>query len=179
MPTTRKSFLLGGCLLLSAVIAFLDHITGYEIGFFVFYFIPVAMGAWIGKSALGTPLAIGCALIWLLVDYTAGHPYSQSWYALWNALTRCAAFAVLAMLVARLRDLLEKERTLTAQLNGALEQVKELRGLLPICSACKKIRNDSGYWENIETYISQHSHAEFTHGICPDCSKRLYPELFK
>jgi PAS domain S-box-containing protein len=56
-------------------------------------------------------------------------------------------------------------------------QVQTLSGLLPICASCKKIRDDRGYWNRIETYISEHSQAEFSHGLCPDCLERLYPEL--
>ena len=62
------------------------------------------------------------------------------------------------------------------ELTDALTQVKTLSGLLPICASCKKIRNDNGYWEAVETYISEHSDADFTHGICPECVQRLYPE---
>ena len=62
------------------------------------------------------------------------------------------------------------------QLSLALEQVRQLNQLLPICSNCKKIRNDSGYWEQIETYIADNSEAVFTHSLCPDCAKKLYPE---
>lgn len=61
------------------------------------------------------------------------------------------------------------------ELKLTTEEVKELKGLIPICSKCKKIRDDQGYWEHIETYISTHSNAEFSHGICPDCMKKLYP----
>ena len=56
-------------------------------------------------------------------------------------------------------------------------QIKTLRGLLPICSSCKKIRDDQGYWEQIETYVRDHSEADFTHSICPECIKKLYPNL--
>lgn len=72
----------------------------------------------------------------------------------------------------------EEREELISGLQEALAQVKTLSGLLPICSSCKKIRNDGGYWEQIETYIRDHSEAEFSHGICPECAKRLYPELF-
>ncbi len=64
------------------------------------------------------------------------------------------------------------------QLKTALSEVKSLSGLLPICAGCKKIRDDKGYWNQIENYISDHSEAEFSHGLCPDCQHRLYPELF-
>jgi len=63
------------------------------------------------------------------------------------------------------------------ELNRALSEVKTLRGLLPICSSCKKIRDDKGYWNQIEGYIGEHSEVEFSHGLCPDCAKRLYPDI--
>ncbi|MBF0508621.1 MAG: PAS domain S-box protein [Deltaproteobacteria bacterium] len=66
---------------------------------------------------------------------------------------------------------------LIAELQTALAEVRTLSGLLPICASCKKIRDDQGYWTQIETYIRAHSQADFTHGICPDCARRLYPEL--
>ena len=59
----------------------------------------------------------------------------------------------------------------------AMEQIKTLSGLLPICSSCKKIRDDKGYWNQIENYIRDHSEAEFTHSICHECAKKLYPGL--
>ncbi len=68
---------------------------------------------------------------------------------------------------------------LIAKLQEALDNVKKLSGLLPICSSCKKIRNDDGYWKQIEGYISEHSEAVFTHGLCPDCMKELYPNLIQ
>lgn len=63
------------------------------------------------------------------------------------------------------------------ELEKALEQIKSLKGLLPICASCKKIRKDDGYWQQIETYIGEHSQAEFSHGICPECVRVLYPEF--
>jgi len=62
-------------------------------------------------------------------------------------------------------------------LERTLAEVKILSGLLPICAGCKKIRNDQGYWQQIEGYIQEHSQAQFSHGLCPECAKRLYPEL--
>ncbi len=68
---------------------------------------------------------------------------------------------------------------LIEQLTNALEQVKTLSGLLPICSFCKKIRNDQGYWEAVEVYVREHSNARFTHSLCPECLKREYPGVLK
>ncbi|MHB8789447.1 MAG: PAS domain-containing protein [Desulfobulbaceae bacterium] len=76
------------------------------------------------------------------------------------------------------RKKMEEERTqLIAELREALEKIKTLRGILPICASCKKIRNDEGYWQQIEVYIRDHSDAEFSHGLCPECVKKLYPDL--
>jgi len=73
---------------------------------------------------------------------------------------------------------IQQER-LILELQKALGEVKLLSGMLPICSHCKKIRDDHGYWEQIETYIASRSEANFTHGICPDCAKLLYAEFFE
>ena len=73
---------------------------------------------------------------------------------------------------------LEKEREkLIGELQGAIAKIRTLSGLLPICASCKKIRDDKGYWNQIETFIRDHSEAEFSHGICPDCARKLYPDL--
>jgi PAS domain S-box-containing protein len=58
-------------------------------------------------------------------------------------------------------------------------ELNQLRGMLPICSSCKAIRDDSGYWNKIESYISEHSEAIFTHGLCPSCAEKLYPDIYK
>ncbi|MGC8720342.1 MAG: MASE3 domain-containing protein [Thermodesulforhabdaceae bacterium] len=76
----------------------------------------------------------------------------------------------------RRRAELEKEKTL-AELKEALEKVKVLSGLIPICAGCKKVRTDEGYWIQVEAYIKRHSEAEFTHSLCPECLNRLYPDL--
>lgn len=78
-----------------------------------------------------------------------------------------------------LRSLNEELEAHNQELQKALDQVKTLRGLLPLCAACKKIRDDQGYWHKVEDYVESHSEAEFTHGLCPDCSRKLYPQLYE
>jgi len=72
-----------------------------------------------------------------------------------------------------------KLNTTVEELNDALSEVKKLQGFLPICASCKKIRNDDGFWQQIEFYISEHSEAQFSHGFCPDCINKLYPDMTK
>lgn len=79
------------------------------------------------------------------------------------------------------QDLAQKNTELQAKneaLQQALDQVKLLSGLLPICSNCKKIRNDEGNWQEMTVYIRDHSEADFSHGICPDCMRKLYPDFY-
>ncbi|MCP4746251.1 MAG: response regulator [Desulfobacteraceae bacterium] len=86
-------------------------------------------------------------------------------------------------LIARVRSFLKLKSEMDSrkqrekQLEEALSEIQTLRGLIPICASCKKIRNDDGYWQQIETFISEHSEADFSHSICPQCVKKLYPQL--
>src|SRR5712691_130967 len=91
-----------------------------------------------------------------------------------GAITGCIG---IALDITEQKELEEQRERLIEELRNALTHIKTLRGLLPICAACKKIRDDRGYWTQIEQYIRAHSEAEFTHGICPECVKKLYPEL--
>jgi len=96
--------------------------------------------------------------------------------ALYSAIDQCAETIVLER---KIQQQNREKDELIAKLQEALENVKKLSGLIPICSHCKKIRNDEGYWKQIEGYISEHSEARFSHGICPDCAKKIYTEFLK
>ena len=88
--------------------------------------------------------------------------------------------AVIAFQDITMRQLVEEERErLIEELKEALESVKTLKGLLPICASCKRIRDDTGYWNQIEAYVRDHTDAEFSHALCPDCAVKLYPKYFR
>lgn len=76
----------------------------------------------------------------------------------------------------RVRNLKRREKELARRVEETMAKVKVLSGLLPICASCKKIRDDKGYWSQIEQYIRDHSQADFSHGICPECMRELYPD---
>ena len=84
-----------------------------------------------------------------------------------------ARVAVGARMVALQRDLLDRMK----ELEAALAREHQLQGLLPICAYCKKIRNDQNYWQQVETYVTEHSAAQFTHSICPDCKEKVLAEI--
>ncbi len=71
----------------------------------------------------------------------------------------------------------EEREKLIKELRQALEEIKTLQGIVPICSKCKKIRNDTGFWEQVDVYVEKHSGAQFSHGLCPDCIHVMYPDL--
>jgi ligand-binding sensor domain-containing protein len=100
--------------------------------------------------------------------------YQRRWFA-----PLCAALLVVAAGAAyriRVGQLRRRQQELQDNVNAAVAQIKTLRGLLPICASCKKIRDDTGYWNQMETYIQDHSGADFSHSICPDCMATLYPD---
>jgi hypothetical protein len=93
---------------------------------------------------------------------------SSGIFILFNLLTIALCFYIIKVLrITRLAENLQK----------ALNEIKTLRGILPICAHCKRIRDDEGYWQRIESYIHEHSEADFSHGICPECLKNHYPDL--
>jgi response regulator RpfG family c-di-GMP phosphodiesterase len=96
-----------------------------------------------------------------------------------EVMARVTTHLTLQALQKKMEQKNEAYRFKNQQLREALAQVKTLRGLLPICADCKKIRDDSGYWQDVAVYIRDHSAVEFTHGLCPDCAIRLYPQFYE
>jgi hypothetical protein len=86
-----------------------------------------------------------------------------------------AIWTVTILSLQRKKTLEEKEEAVT-QLEKTLSELKILQGFIPICASCKKIRNEEGQWDQMEAYITEHSEADFSHSICPDCAKKLYPD---
>lgn len=93
------------------------------------------------------------------------------------ALAAFCPFAISPFMTRFYLRMIERLDRSNGELQAALAEVRELRGMLPICAWCKRIHDDKGYWTQIESYIAAHSRAEFTHGICPECSERLNGDL--
>jgi hypothetical protein len=94
----------------------------------------------------------------------------------WNTLIFLSSFLIQAWLVSTVHGAVASERERVAALQKANAEVKVLRGLLPICAQCKKIRNEKGEWEQMEAYISERSSAFFSHGYCPACARKAFEE---
>ncbi|HZJ30965.1 MAG TPA: hypothetical protein VFD21_05320 [Vicinamibacterales bacterium] len=150
---------------LAAVIVLVaDYLAGVDSQFPMLYAVPVALAAWYSDRWTAVMLAIAVPVFHiLLVLMVMGRTESAILLATMTA-ARGIVILVMALWFARLA---EHERQL-------LRYVVKLEGLLPICSVCKSIRNETGVWEPLETFISTRSDADFTHGLCPKCVMRQY-----
>ena len=159
------------------IIALVDYFTGYELQFFVFYYLPISIGAYKYNKKVGYALAVASSFCWFFVDICSHHPYNLEVYRIWNTLIRTTSFVLIVELLARLRTSMQRQQKLYADLTAAHAEVKVLQGILPICCVCKRIRDEQGKWEQIESFIHRNSEADFSHGMCPECVKKTYPDL--
>ncbi|MEI7946351.1 MAG: hypothetical protein WCJ02_06620 [bacterium] len=160
-------------IVLTLMLGIIDWVSGYELQFFIFYFLPVGIVAWMCNLKRICFVVGLCTLTWFAADWFSGNPYTHIGYAIWNTIIRLVAFLILGYAIFEIKVLLDVERKISADLQKALSEVKTLTGLLPICAGCKKIRNDTGYWQQLEEYIEHHSEASFTHGYCQQCAEKL------
>ena len=160
-------------LLMVSLLGMVDFGLGYEISTSIFYLLPVSIIAWhVGRQA-GLAFALLSAGVWLLADAMSGHVFSHALMPWWNALVRLGFFVVVVVMLSRLRRSYHAQQVLIAQLQEALDSVKVLSGLLPMCAWCKNVRDDDGYWLQVENYVTQRTEATFTHSICPACREKL------
>lgn len=158
------------------VIGVADWLTGYELSFTVFYFAPVSVGAWFLGFGPSVALSVLSALVWFGADIFAGHVYSSPFYAVWNATMRLVSLLAIGWSVSKIRQLLDAERRTAEALRRSLSEAKVLEAFLPICTQCKKIRNQRGVWQRLEVYFGEHSNTQFSHGYCPECAKKTMAE---
>ncbi|MBN1511841.1 MAG: hypothetical protein JXB13_07485 [Phycisphaerae bacterium] len=143
-----------------------DYLTGPLVRFPILFIVPVALAA-CGRSrwlALGLATSLPLAR---LGDWLIWAPPWSVWIELVNVVVQAGVLILLALVTA----------TAARQARESSREVKILRGLLSICSFCKRIHRPDGQWEMLESYIRDHSEAEFSHGLCPDCIKEHYPDF--
>jgi K+-sensing histidine kinase KdpD len=172
VPFSKHDSILVVIALSVVLLGFVDYVTGYELGFFLFYFLPIAIAAWKVGTISSYLISILSSIVWSFSDISS-HPYSSVLFAFWNTIMLLLCFLTIAYSTFKIQFLLQ-EKNDTSQLR--LSQVKTLSGLIPICASCKKIRDDKEDWQRIEEYIEERTNAEFTHGLCPDCFDKLLQE---
>jgi len=159
------------CLILSIAIFIIDTLIPLGVAGGVPYILVVLISLWSSRTYLPIYMAIGGSALTLIGFYSSPSG-GELWQVLFNR-----ALALFAIWTTAILSVLWKE--IQEEKEKALLDLKILSGLIPICASCKKIRDDEGYWEQIETYIRDHSEADFSHGICPECAKELYGDLHK
>ena len=158
-----------GCSALAFGIFGLDLITPLGVAGGVPYILVVLVAMWSPTKKLPISAAI-CGTVLTILGFFMSPEGGEAWKVLGNR--GLALFAIWTVAILSL-----KQRIIYEEKEKALREVKTLSGFLPICASCKNIRDDKGYWKQIESYISNHSQAQFSHSICPDCAQKLYPEL--
>jgi hypothetical protein len=166
-------------ILLVAILGLTDFVTGYEISFSIFYLAPVAFVTWFGGKRSGLTTALVSAIVWLAADVVSGHPFPHFLVAFWNAIVRLGFFVLTVILLNKLHIVIYQQAALIKDLQEARDEAKTLSGLIPICAWCKRVRDDEGYWKQVELYVSEHSEASFTHAICPECKQKWEEEARK
>jgi hypothetical protein len=175
-----KLFIGPSWLLVFGVSVWLDYLIGSLIHVHFLFIIPVLIAAHRSGRIWGFSLAVAMpAAHGLILFHESAAIHLPQLCA--GMATHIATLALLAELVHRVtvqkRELLVQKLALADALDEAQHSIKILRGMLPICAGCKSIREDNGYWKRIEDYLQVHSELEFSHGICPDCVEKLYPEF--
>lgn len=158
-----------------AIVVYFDFITGENLNFSIFYLIPIGIYTWYLGSLAATFISIACGLTWPVLDMLAGAV--PSFYVYWNGLVSLGFYIIFIAIVTAIKTHIAHEMSINTELSKALSEVKQLSGLLPICASCKKIRDEKGEWHVLEGYIQKRTDATFSHGICPDCARRLYPDF--
>ena len=157
-----------------ALVGFLHYETDPELGFSIFYVIPVFALTWRMGGIAGLVMSTACTIVRGVVEMI-GRPEQSLTHPAWNAFSGFLLFASITFLVTRIKLDMTRLRDTTTELQKALGEVKRLTGLLRICAWCRRIRTDDGAWVQLEKYVEDHADIDITHGICPDCVDKHYP----
>lgn len=159
-----------------------DYSTAWYFHFDFFYLLPLTLAAlYVGRRA-GLLMALACtsvstaAMVFQRHSSPAGLLASRSAVLVWNFFMHLGLEVAFVWAVSQVREEVAAQRRLVSELQEALADVKRLRELLPICAWCRRIRDDAGYWKQIDHYLQAKDIATFTHGICPECAAKLSSE---
>jgi len=157
-------------------VALADALTPFELGFSAFYVLPVLIATWGLGLSRGLGFALLSACCWYSLDLTSGHPVSHEFFRAWDSFNHLLSYSLIAIVTGSLKTAFLREHVLREDRDRALQNVHELEGLLPVCAWCKKIRDEEGYWQELEAYLKPRISTSFSHGICPACAKNLHRE---
>lgn len=139
-------------------------------------FVAIMFSAWYGGARPGIVASV-LAAISFTVFFNDQHGPNLNLYGLTRLLVYSGAAFTVTYLMAQRNQALANALTVNQELEKALEEIRVLRGILPICMHCKQIRDGEGAWRGVEAYIASQTEARFSHGVCPDCMCKFYPDV--
>lgn len=172
------SYIYLGCVAIMIGILAVDHAFPLGVAIGTLYIIPVLLSLSSSRNWFVFAVA-GISTLLVIIGFFLSPPGGELWKVIFNRSIAVVMVWITTFFGVKNRILIIRREKAVREREEALDDVKVLRGLLPICAWCKNVRSDKGYWTKIEAYISANSDASFSHGICPECLKKHYPEVFK
>jgi hypothetical protein len=166
------SVIVAGFVLL-LVIGWLDYLTGYEFGFFIFYSIPVGLLAWYVGRGPGIAISFASAITWLIADLYAGQKYSSQFMIYWNTGIRSVCFIINAITLAKIKQTLDQRQALTAALAESHARMARLEGVLSACPVCRNPQEDAGQKRQWQQYLDDPRATHPPQSVCPTCLERI------
>lgn len=170
--------------LLLGILGYIDYVTGWELNFFLFYYVPISIVAWKSSRRSGVIMALCCAVCWHVVDFAGNHPYSHAWYGVWNSGLRLVSFLILALALAKIREerqrldsMNERLRVTVSDLENSLVQVRKMQKQIQlVCAWTNRIKHQ-GRWVKFEEFLSSNLQLKFSHGMSEEAAKQMMSHL--
>ena len=170
-PSLPKYPALLACLGIISGICLVECKTPDQLSIATLYFFPVGWATWVGGIRWGTAAVFVATTAWGIANYAVSPVYDQIGYRAWTIANDLVVYGFLVVLVDRSHQVLDEQKAATEALQHALDEVRTLECLLPVCAWCKRVRDDKGYWGQIEEYLARDRGTLLSHGICPECAE--------
>jgi hypothetical protein len=165
----RRILILAGCFVLLLLLGWVDYATGYELGFFVFYSLPVGLAAWYLGRWPGVMVALGATATWWLADALTGAKYSSRFSFWWNSTIHFLAFVINAVTIAKIKTDLDQRHELAAKLEATRKALRAAAGLLPACPVCGKPHPATLRTHELDMQEAARTDADFRSALCAEC----------
>lgn len=166
------------CALVAGIVLAIDLSIPLGVAGGVPYIVAVLISLWYPRRRFTVLVAVVSTLL-TAIGFFLSPPGGEIWKVITNRTLAVFAIWVTAILSIQRKTAELKREIALVEREKAVKEVKILSGMIPICASCKKVRDDKGYWQQIEHYIEQNSEIDLSHGLCPECTKELYPDVYE
>lgn len=161
--------------MLLLLFGWLDYVTGYEFGVFIFYSVPVGIASWYAGRWEGVVISIASAATWFVADMFAGEKYSSAFLMYWNTAIHIGCFVINAITISKIKATIDSRRQLAKELSQARSELHQLRGWLGICAHCSSVRPADSSHEEMSGYLKASALAREGAWLCPACAPAPQP----